>query len=188
MDLVFFGIQGSGKGTQAKLAAEKYHLKIFEAGAELRKLSEKNSLVGRSIKKRINKGKLVPAFLIIKMVKNFLKNIPKSQAVIFDGIPRNKLQKNLFDRLMRKEGRTYKAVKFIVDKNKTYQRLLKRAQTEKRADDNEKAIKKRFKIFNKVTLPMINLYRKKGLVYNINGEQSIEDVKKETFQLLDQIL
>ncbi|MBD3270862.1 AAA family ATPase, partial [Candidatus Peregrinibacteria bacterium] len=115
MDLILFGIQGSGKGTQAKIIAEKYNMLIFETGKELRKVSEEQTPIGNKINDLINNGKLVSDDIIMEMLAEFLKNISNDQKIIFDGIPRTLNQKKLFDQTLNKAGRTFLAIELQVE-------------------------------------------------------------------------
>ena len=73
MDFVLFGIQGSGKGTQSKFLAEKFNLKIFEMGGQLRILAQEDSELGKKIKNIIEAGHLVPTDVVMEIIENFLK-------------------------------------------------------------------------------------------------------------------
>src|SRR6185295_10510811 len=97
MDLVFFGIQGSGKGTQAKKLAAEFGYDIFEAGGELRKIAASGSELGKTVKNYIDEGHLVPHEIIMEVVKEAIGKRPKDQKILFDGIPRDDNQMRDFD-------------------------------------------------------------------------------------------
>lgn len=210
MDLILFGIQGSGKGTQGKILKERYDMAYFETGAELRRLSQEDSELGKKVKEIIEAGHLVPNEVVMEIVEDFLKNVPKGKNVIFDGIPRKMEQAESLDALLSKEGREYKVV--ILDLSEevalnrlTLRRICSKCKTaypadykndmcEKcqgelitRSDDNPESIKTRIKAYFNETMPVINKYLDEEKLIRINGEQSIEGVSEELFKTLDPI-
>jgi adenylate kinase len=181
MNVVLLGIQGSGKGTQAQLMAERYNLAIFEMGDEFRKLAEEDSDLGHKVNKYVKQGQLVPAEIVLQIVDKFLQDVPNDQAVIFDGIPRNRTQQATFDRLLKKWKRDFVVVNIQIPEEETIKRLLAR----KRHDDTPDVIKNRIKIFQKNTSPTIDAYRKYNKVVNIDGNQTIEKVAIEIAEKID---
>ena len=176
--LVLFGVQGSGKGTQAKLIAEKFNYQIFETGAELRKIAKENSSLGIEIKETINSGNLVSSEHIKRLIQDFLEK-NKGQKIIFDGFPRNAEQLKTFLEIVGLSGLNFKAVIFELSKEKSIQRLLKRAEIENREDDTKEVIEKRISIFYNETLPVIEKIKEKNEVIEIDADQSIESIHKE---------
>lgn len=185
MDIVLFGIQGSGKGTQARLIAEKYNMAIFEAGAELRKIAaQENSELGQKIKQRIDNGLLVEPELIVSMAEEFVTN-NRSRHIIFDGIPRSLVQKQLFDQMTERQERKILYVHILVPVQETLERLYRRAETEKRIDDSPAKIHHRQQIFHQETEPVIELYRTENRIITINGDQNVDQVSAEMYSMLD---
>lgn len=210
MDLILFGIQGSGKGTQGKILKDRYDTLYFETGAELRRLSQEDSELGRKVKEIIEAGHLVPNEVVMEIVEDFLKNVPEDKTVIFDGIPRKMEQAMSLDALLDKNGREYKAVILDLSEQVALNRLTlrricsecktaypadyknemcERCQGElvTRSDDNPESIKTRIKAYFDETMPVINMYSGQGKLIRINGEQSIEGVSAELFNALDLI-
>jgi adenylate kinase len=175
MNLVFFGIQGSGKGTQAKNLAKEFGFTIFETGGELRNLAKEESDLGKKVKTTIEAGQLVSSELVMEIVRNFLKN-HTGEKIIFDGIPRNAEQYDMLQQVFEDYGLEAIGVHFVLTKEEAMIRLMKRAQIEGRADDNEESIKKRIEIFYDQTEPIINKFKEKGKLVEINGEPPIETV------------
>ncbi len=177
MDLVFFGIQGSGKGTQAKKLAAEFGYDIFEAGGELRKIQETGSELGETVRSYMSAGKLVPLEIIMQVVEGAIRSYPKDQKILFDGIPRDEDQKNGFNKIMEGVGRDFKCVEIKVNKEDCIQRILKRAEIEGREDDaDESVIRKRMSVFEKKTLPVIEEYRSQGKLVEAAGAGGIEEV------------
>lgn len=208
MDLIFFGMQGSGKGTLGKILAQRYKMQIFETGAALRMLSQENSELGRKVKSIIEAGKLVPNDLVMEIVSDFMEKTDPSTSILFDGIPRKIDQAISLNALLDKNARKYKAVLLEINQETALKRLTTRRICEvcksvypvnyleekckcggnliTRSDDNPEAIKTRLEAFKIETIPSIELYRDK--LVKIDGESEIEDVAKLAFQNLDSIM
>ena len=205
MDLIFFGMQGAGKGTVGKAVAAQYNLKIFETGGALRELAKEDSELGQKIKTIIESGKLVPNEVVMEIVEDFIGKLESGQSVLFDGIPRSTEQAESLNMLLAKNSREYKAVLINITETIALERLTTRkicskcktvfpAAYEKptcnqcdgelmtRADDNPEAIKTRLEAFHNETEPAINLYNDKMIT--IDGTTSIEEVTKNTINTL----
>lgn len=180
MDLVLFGIQGSGKGTQAKKLAAAKGYEIFEAGAELRKIAASGSDLGTTVKEHIDAGHLVPHEIIMLVVKNAILGKSADTTIIFDGIPRDQNQMNDFNTIMADCGRDFRCVHFLLDTEKGVQRVAGRAKQEGRADDQDEAtIRKRMATFMEKTMPVILAYKATGKVIEIDADRSVDEVYAE---------
>jgi len=200
-NLVFFGIQGSGKGTQSLLIAEKTGGVIFETGAQLREIAALESNLGKKVKETIEKGNLVTNEIVMKVLENFVKEY-KNKRIIFDGIPRSWKQKETFDQLLKQENIPFLGILIDISEEEAKKRLLGRkiciqckkvfpanflenkcsvcaGELKKRSDDNEKAILKRIENFSLETKPVIKKYQEEDKILVINGQQSVENVTKE---------
>lgn len=186
MDLVLFGIQGSGKGTQAKRLAADFGYEIFEAGGELRKMASEGSVLGNAVKSFIDVGKLVPFEIIMAVLEKAVKAKHKNQKILFDGIPRDTDQKKSFDEIMKKLGRDFRCLHIKLDPEEGVQRILKRAQIEGRADDaKEETIRKRMNTFTEKTLPVIEAYEKDGKVSTVEGTGSVEEIYERVKRIME---
>lgn len=181
MDLALFGIQGSGKGTQAKIIAERYNLINFETGETCRTLAKEDSELGKKIRDIVEHGDLVSTSIIMEIVEHYISKIPSSQGIIFDGLPRNSEQQVAFDAILKKWNRDFLAIRIDLPEEVTIKRLLSRA----RHDDIPEIITNRIKIFIKETSPVIDLYRSQNKIIDINGDQTIENVAIEVESKLD---
>ncbi len=209
MDLIFFGMQGSGKGTLGKAVAERYNLQIFETGGELRKLSSQDTELAHKVKSIIEAGHLVPNEVVMEIVENFMKHLTPGINILFDGIPRMVEQAESLNTLLEKNNRTYTGVLLELSEEIALHRLTTRRICEKcktvypadysksncekcegnlvtRSDDNPEAIHTRLKAFSEETIPAIKLYEEN--LIKIDGRLSIDKVQEIAFSELDKIL
>ena len=141
MDLVLFGIQGSGKGTQGKFIISEFDFESFETGGILREMikkadsqtgkvldeiSKKDLEKAKEIKEIITAGHLVPNEIVIEIVEDFINKIPEGKPALFDGLPRKEVQAKSFNALMKKNGREFKAVIIDISKEEAMKRLTTR--------------------------------------------------------------
>jgi len=180
MDIVLFGIQGSGKGTQANILKERFGYKIFETGAELRKISHENSELGKTVKTILEAGNLVSSEVVIDILNDFLFKCTSEDKIIFDGIPRNTEQQKKFDEIIQKYSRKLVCVEIEIPTEETIKRLTSRG----RHDDTEDAIKNRIQIFKSHIQPIIQVYKEKNQFITVNGNQKIEEVTLELVRKL----
>lgn len=188
MDLVLFGIQGSGKGTQAKRLCAEFGFDLFEAGGELRKIAAlahhspegeggSGSELGKTVKSYIDVGKLVPHEIIMQVVKEAILKRPESQKLLFDGIPRDLDQMRDFDQVMREVGRKFRCIEITLSEKEGVERILGRAKIEGRTDDaNEEIIRRRMATFREKTRPVIEHYRAAGTLTEVDGRGTVEEV------------
>jgi len=211
MNIVLFGIQGSGKGTLARAICNKYNLHYFETGAQLRKLSSEETPLGQKVKEVISSGHLVSNEIVMEIIEDFIKTIPTNEGVVFDGIPRKEEQARTFDALMKKIKRTYLGILIDVPKEKALKRLTTRRICSKcktiypatynkdkcekcggelitRNDDNPESIKTRFETYFKETMPVIESLKKEEKLIIIDGSPSIPEVEKKIFEVIENIL
>ncbi len=187
MDLVLFGIQGSGKGTQAKKLAAEFGYDIFEAGGELRKIAASGTELGKTVKSYIDIGKLVPFEIIMEVVETAIKARPADQKILFDGIPRDADQQKSFDKILASAGRSFRCIHLKLDPEEGVRRILGRAKTEGRADDaNEEVIRRRMRTFVEKTLPVIKAYEERGLVTEVDGMKTVDEVYGEMKKVAQQ--
>lgn len=180
-DIVLFGIQGSGKGTQAQILAKKWNLKIFETGGELRKIMKEESMLGNKVNEIVSRGDLVPNEIVMEIVEHFLEGISEADRVLFDGLPRSMPQKETFDALLEKKGRDTQGICLDVPRDEVVQRMKERG----RADDTDEVIEKRIQNYENETVPVIEKYEAEGKMIRINGFQSIEAVTAEIIGKLE---
>lgn len=191
---IFYGIVGSGKGTQVELL-EKYlkeknisnDVLFTSTGSEFRKLIESGSYTASKVKTIIEKGLLQPNFLTISLFTNILiSNMKENTTLIADGYPRTIAQSEAFETMTKFYDRN--DVKIIyIELGK--EEAIKRMKLRGRSDDTDEGIATRFDEYVKNVIPSMNYFKDKEgyTMYMINGEQSIEDVHKEIINKLNLI-
>jgi len=185
MDLILFGIQGSGKGTQAKLLAAEHGYDIFEAGGELRKIKATGSDLGKEVASYMDQGNLVPFEIIMRVCKEAIRMRQKSTKILFDGIPRDSNQKQAFDEIMAEAGREFRCIHLLLDEEETVRRILGRAAKEGRRDDaDEESIRTRIGTFKEKTVPVIDEYKEEGRVAEVDGDGDVETVYERIKKVL----
>ncbi|MFH1200912.1 MAG: nucleoside monophosphate kinase [bacterium] len=187
---VFFGIVGSGKGTQVQLLTDflkkKNGLETVYAspGNEYRKLIQSDSYVGSLIKGPVFRGELLPGFLTDAIVVNILISfLTPSKHLIADGYPRALAQSVSFQEMMKfyKRG-DIKIIYIEISKEEAVKRLKLRG----RHDDTDEGIAQRFDEYVNNVVPAMNYFKNKEnyTIYTINGEQSVENVHKDIIKAL----
>jgi adenylate kinase len=202
MKLVFIWIQGSGKGTQARLLEEKFDYKLFETWTALRSIAQENSELWRSVKETIDAWNHVSPEIVEDIMIDILENKSNWKDTIFDGFVRNVWNKKSADRILW----DYTVVLFELSEEKARDRLLWRMynsktwetfkssvlvdpetwdKLEKRADDNEQSIIKRIELYTEKALPLVNEYRKNWNLIEINADQTVDEVFEEVILKLN---
>lgn len=206
MDIILFGMQGSGKGTQGKILAEKYKLKIFEMGGALRTMIASGTELGNKIKSTVESGQLVSDEIIMQVVEAFLSEQAKDQSLLFDGIPRTMPQANALLALLKTHGREAFGVHIKLDEMEAIKRLTSRrvcgncktvypgfyegdkckecgGELQIRSDDsNLDSIKTRIESFKKETIPVIESFSATDHLMEIEGQKDIDEVTTEVIE------
>ena len=168
------GPPGAGKGTQAKILAQKFSLVHLSTGDILRNEIDKASSTGLKAQTYMNAGNLVPDEVLLEMMDSTLSGL-KDQGVILDGFPRTIPQAEGLSKIFESLNQAIDGIINIeVDKNVLINRLVERAKKSGRADDTEEVIINRQNVYLELTAPLIEFY-KENLI-SIDGDGSIEEV------------
>lgn len=178
------GGPGSGKGTQCEKIVQKYGFTHLSSGDLLRAEVASGSERGKKLTAIMEKGELVPLDTVLELLKEaMLAKAATSKGFLIDGYPRELEQGIRFE----KEVAPAKFVLcFDVSDETMTQRLLGRAQTSGRVDDNEETIKKRLETFHKVTQPVIDRYEQENKVRKIKAEGDVDEVFAEVVKVFDE--
>lgn len=175
--LIFMGPPGAGKGTQADIIKDKFHIPQISTGEILRNAVKNGTSQGKEAKKFMDAGDLVPDAVVIGIIKERLVEKDCSQGFILDGFPRTVEQAKALSEILKElKMELDSVVNLDVPDEELVKRLLGRAIKEGRADDNEETIKNRLHTYNTKTLPLIDFYRGTGILRQINGLGSMEEI------------
>ena len=186
MNLVIFGPPGAGKGTQSKFIVKKYNFYQLSTGELLRKEINNKSKLGEEISSIINSGKLVSDDIVSNLIEKFVSNKNFQNKLIFDGYPRNLSQAQNLDTLLKNYNQKIQLVlKLSVSLDVIKKRISERLSQEKRSDDTEDIVIKRFQTYEKSTAPVIDYYKKSNLLKVVNGEATISEINNEISGIID---
>merc|ERR1712042_172296 len=185
--LFIIGGPGSGKGTQCEKLAKEFNLTHLSSGDLLRAEIASGSNLGEAVKQIMAEGDLVSLETPLKMLKQEMVKaaVEGTKGFLIDGYPREVRQGIAFDKLVKKADT---CVYFNVTDNTMTKRLLNRALTSGRDDDNEETIKKRLETFHKATQPVYMQYRAKGRMIEIAAEGDVESIYQETKKRVELVL
>ena len=180
MKIVLLGIQGSGKSTQGNLLTEKLGIPYLSTGHIFRDLAKEKMPLGRYIKEVMNAGFLIPDDKTLEIVSEYLNRPEYENGYILDGFPRTVTQAESF-----KDG-VDKIVYLKVSDKEALWRLSYRSEEEGeiREDETLSAVRKRIELFHQFTEPVLEFYRKKGVLIEVDGEKKIEEIHAEIMSKL----
>ena len=175
--LLLLGPPGAGKGTQAERLVESLGIPQVSTGDMLRAAVAAGSEVGQRAQAFMDAGKLVTDEIVIGVAEERLTQDDARKGFILDGFPRTVAQAEALDALLERLGtRLERCVAMTVDEDELVKRLLKRAEIEGRADDNEASIRVRMQEYREKTEPLVAYYRQRGILAEVDGEGSIDDI------------
>ena len=204
MNLLIFGPQGCGKGTQADKLSEKHNLVHVETGYIFRKIGEKDTPLGKKIKEINEKKEMIPDEILVDVLEKELEQIPAEKGIILDSAPRLTSQIEIIEKMLANLGRSVnKAISITLPREESIARISKRyicpacnkqfilgeniqskndpcpecgGPIRQRLDDTPDGITKRLNTFQEVTVPVIEHYRQKGMLIEVDGRKGVEEV------------
>lgn len=213
MRIVLLGAPGAGKGTQAKKLIEKYGIPQISTGDLLRAAVAAGTQLGKEAKSYMDKGELVPDSVVLGMVEERLKQDDCKKGYILDGFPRNTAQAEALDKMLGSLNMPLDAALSVdvpfedLMKRLTGRRTCKSCgqmynvyfsppkkegvcdkcggELFQRDDDKEETIKKRLEVYSAQTAPLIDYYKKKGILKTVAGVGSIDDIFKNVCAVLE---
>ncbi|GIK22893.1 MAG: adenylate kinase [Ignavibacteriaceae bacterium] len=212
MRIILFGSPGVGKGTQAKIISKSFNIPHISTGDILRKAVKEQTELGKKAGEIMARGELVPDDLMIALIKEVLTSAECKNGFILDGFPRTTVQAAALDKLFSQIGISDAVLIYITaDENEIVRRLNNRRACKQcgsiyvlkdienvnacpncgaensfylRNDDKEEVIKNRLEVFKSTTMPVLDYYKGKGRVIEVNGLDTIENVNKNIIESL----
>lgn len=177
--IFILGPQGSGKGTQSRLLAQRLGVPALSMGALLRDAAAKGGERGRRIAEIQESGRLVSDVDALDVLRERLSEPDAANGYVLDGYPRNEAQYRAYEAF----DWPTEVIVLTLPTEIAIERLHARAQTEHRNDDTADAIAERLEIFERDTKPMIAHFSKMGIVHEVDGHGSIEEVAARVWKI-----
>ena len=188
MRMLLMGPPGAGKGTQAKVLAERLNIPAVSTGDIFRANVKDETPLGLEAKRYMDAGEYVPDEVTNRMVRNRIDEPDADPGFLLDGYPRTLAQVEELDGMIEYTGHRLDAVVVLtVDQDEIVQRLLKRAETEGRADDTEDVIRRRQEVYVEQTEPLIDVYRDRDILVEVDGMGEVSEVTQRIFEALDKV-
>ena len=216
LNLMLMGLPGAGKGTQAEKIVDEYKIPHISTGDIFRAAMKNGTPMGLEAKKFIDKGELVPDEVTNGIVKERLAKDDVNDGYMLDGFPRNMAQAEALDEFGKELGKSLNCVinihvhpeslmerltgRYICrDCGATYHKVFNPTKVEgtcdrcggheffQREDDKPETVKNRLDVNIKMNTPLLDFYKKQGLLHEVNGNQDIDKVFADIKEILDQI-
>jgi adenylate kinase len=173
LNLVLFGPPGAGKGTQADRFASEHRIPKISTGEMLRKAVEDGTRLGQLVRETLSRGELVGDELMISLVAERLEQPDTAKGFVLDGFPRTVPQAAALDAMLAERGRVT-VIALVVHVDEVIRRLAGRG----REDDDAYVIKERLAVYSRDTEPVLEYYRRRGVVTILDGNRPMDDVSR----------
>jgi adenylate kinase len=187
MHLLIMGPPGAGKGTQAGRISARYGIPAISTGDMFRAMRHQDTPLARQVQEIMASGAYVPNEVTNQVVADRLLADDCGNGFLLDGYPRTLEQVTFLDGVLSAGDRKLDAViSLAVDADELVARLTRRSETDGRADDTPEAIRTRQQVYADQTAPLLDVYRGRGLLVEVDGLGDIDDVSERLFAALDQ--
>jgi adenylate kinase len=186
MQLVIMGPPGAGKGTQATLIAEHYGIPAISTGDMFRAMKTADTPLARQVREIMESGGYVSDAITNAIVADRLAHEDCKRGFLLDGYPRTLQQVQTLDDYLAQSQRPLNAViSLVADVEEVVARLLRRAVIDGRSDDNEETIRVRLQVYAEQTEPLLEVYRSRGLLVEVDGHGEVQEVSERIFAALE---
>lgn len=183
--MLIVGPPGVGKGTQAARIAERYAILAISTGDIFRANIRGETELGLQVKAIVDAGDYVPDELTNELVSGRLDEADADGGFLLDGYPRTPEQVGYLDALLARRGHVLDLViRLVADEDEIVRRLRKRSEEQGRTDDSEEAIRHRQVVYQRETGPILDAYRDQGLLVEVDGLGSVDEVSERVFAAL----
>lgn len=190
LNIVIFGAPGAGKGTQAAMLIDRYHLVHLSTGDLLRKEIAEGSEIGKQCQAIMAKGEFVSDEMVVAIISGQIDKNPQAGGFIFDGFPRTVRQAGMLDDLLKSKNLSVTTVVAMdVPEEELVRRLLERGKISGRADDqNLDVIANRIHVYHEKTEPVTGYYEAQNKFVSVNGLGTIEEIFGRLTEAIDKSL
>ena len=188
-NIVIFGAPGAGKGTQSDKMIEKYGLGHISTGDVLRSEIKAGTELGKTAKKYIDNGQLIPDELMIDILAGVYDSFGKEhKGVIFDGFPRTIPQAEALKKMLAERNHSVAAmIELYVPEDELMSRLVLRVKQSGRTDHNAETNKKRLDVYHTQTSPLIDWYKNEGIHHHIEGLGGIDEIFGKITEIIEKL-
>jgi adenylate kinase len=184
--LLIVGPQGSGKGTQGVRIADAFGVPAISTGDMFRAAVASGSELGAQVTEIIQAGNLVPDELTSEVVRDRLSQADAADGFLLDGYPRNLGQVGDLDAFLRGRGEKLDfVIELVVPREESMERLTRRAQEQGRTDDTDQVIANRLAIYERETAPILDVYRERDIVLEIDGVGTLDEITERVIGALE---
>jgi adenylate kinase len=177
MRIVFLGPPGSGKGTQARLLGQRAGVPAISTGDMLREAVRLGTPLGVRARGIMEAGELVGDDVVIGLIRERVSAPDARKGFLLDGFPRTIEQARALDRLLEGNGEALDGViNLLVPEQTLTERMLGRAAEEGRSDDRPQTVAERLRVYREKTAPLVEHYRKRGLLSDVDGSGEIREI------------
>jgi adenylate kinase len=188
MRIILMGPPGAGKGTQATGVADHFGIPAISTGDIFRANVSNGTALGRKAKEYMDAGEYVPDEVTNLMVRDRIDEPDAEPGFLLDGYPRTLAQVEELDGMIKHTGHKLDAVVVLTASgDELVQRLLQRAETDGRSDDTEEVIRRRQELYIEQTEPLIEVYRERGLLIEVDGMGEVDEVTERIFKALQDV-
>ncbi|MBN1539682.1 MAG: adenylate kinase [Candidatus Thermoplasmatota archaeon] len=206
MKIALFGPPGAGKGTQARYIVERYGIPQISTGDLLRAQLREGTELGMMARGYMDRGALVPNEVVIGMMRERISEEDCGEGFILDGFPRDISQAEALSNLMDLDA----VVNIVVDESALIRRITGRRMCKcgmtyhiefdppakedtcdrcggllyQRGDDREETVRNRLEVYRSQTESLVEYYRKKGILKDIDGNRSIDEISRDVMRAL----
>jgi adenylate kinase len=174
---VLIGPPGSGKGTQASRLSEHYGVPTVSFGEVFSAHKEEGTELGEKAAEHMDAGELVPDEIVVSMARKRLAEPDVADGFLLDGFPRTEPQAEELETILSEAGTPLDAAVYLqVPDDVVVGRLAQRSESEDRSDDDEQTVRNRLRVFSESTAPLLEFYRQRHLLVEIQGDGSTDEV------------
>jgi adenylate kinase len=192
MNIILLGPPGAGKGTQAKFLEDTHSIVQLSTGDMLRAAASSGSELGQQAKAVMDAGQLMPDDIMIQIISERISQPDCVNGFILDGFPRTTAQAEALEAMLAEKGLPLDFVieisvddEILVDRINA--RVAQMPESERRSDDNAETLRKRLGVYHEQTAPILPFYRDRGMLKQVDGMRSIEQVTAQIEQLVSAV-